>query len=105
MKDGRAKIGTETRNLDSQPGVTADRVRRMRGTFLSHTAKPKEKWRAEVDAVGIVVKEKKHLAQKWHRPFTMVEVAVTGEKQEERERCMIRDQLVKVEKEWKKRTK
>ena len=99
----QSKIGTETRNPDgnSRPGVTADRVRRIRGTFLSHTAKPKEKWSAEIDAVWIAVK-RKHLAQKWQRKyeeretelFRMVEVAATDEKKEERERCMIRDQLV-----------
>ena len=80
------------------------------------TAKPKGKWRensAEIDAVGIGVKEKKntlHTSGKESRMretelFTMVDVAATDEKQEERERCMIRDQLVEVRKKRKKRTK
>ena len=61
------------------------------------TAKPKGKWReisAEIDAVGTSVEEKKNT---WHKSgkestkretelFTMVEVAATDEKQEERER-------------------
>ena len=71
------------------------------------TPKPKVKWKeisAEIDAVGTAVKEKKNT---WHKSgresskretelITMVESAATDEKQEERDRCRIKDQLAEV---------
>ena len=61
---------------------------------------------AEMDAVGTAVKEK---TSTWHKSckestkrktelFTIVEVAVTDEKHNEKERCMIRDLLVELRK-------
>ena len=71
--------------------------------------KTKSKWKEvseEFDAVGAVVKEKQNA---WHKSgkesskreaelHTMVESAPTDEKQEERYRCRLRDQLIEVRK-------
>ena len=72
-------------------------------------SRPKVKWREnspEMDVVGTAVKEKsttwnkscKESTKRETELFKMVEVAVTDEKQEERERDMIRDLLVELRK-------
>ena len=72
-------------------------------------AKLKSKWKevsAEFDAVGAVVKEKKNA---WHKSgresakreadlYTMVESAATEEKQKEKDRGRLKDQLVEFRK-------
>ena len=72
-------------------------------------SRPEGEWReisAEMDAVGTSVKEKSNTWNKGCKEntkretelFKMVEVAVTDEKQEERERVMIRDLRVELRK-------
>ena len=105
MIGGKAEIGTGPRKPgSSNPREAAgEKAPKTPGS----TQKPKGKWKevsAEFEAVGAVVKEKKST---WHKSgkesskretelYTMVESVATDEKQEERNRCGIRDQLVEV---------
>ena len=110
MKDGRAKNGTEDQSPDgiSHQEVKVVRVRTIRGTPPGQ--RESGEISAEMDAVETAVKEKSNT---WHKSckestmretelFKMVEVAVTDEKQEERERGMIRGSFAER---GKKRTK